>query len=143
MPSTTTRQDAIARTLAGNRSTGIEWTSATWNPWVGCSILSAGCSNCYAMTTAHRLEGFGQPAYQGTTRLVNDHPVWTGRVNRATTSAVRKPLTIRDPSLIFTCSMSDFFTADARDEWRLEALDIIRATPRHQYQVLTKRPELV
>ena len=29
--------------------TKIEWTDATWNPIVGCSVVSPGCTNCYAM----------------------------------------------------------------------------------------------
>jgi protein gp37 len=35
----------------------IEWTDATWNPVAGCSIISAGCTNCYAMEMARRLDG--------------------------------------------------------------------------------------
>ena len=34
--------------------TGIEWTDATWNPVVGCSLASPGCTNCYAMRDAAR-----------------------------------------------------------------------------------------
>ena len=37
--------------------TGIEWTDATWNPIVGCSVVSPGCTNCYAMGQAARIEG--------------------------------------------------------------------------------------
>jgi protein gp37 len=52
------------------------------------------------------------------------------------------PLKWKEPKLIFTCSWSDFFIAEA-DSWRTEAWDIIRATPHHSYQILTKRPERV
>jgi protein gp37 len=48
----------------------------------------------------------------------------------------------KEPKLIFTCSWSDFFIADA-DSWRPEAWDIIRSTQRHSYQILTKRPERI
>lgn len=37
--------------------TGIQWTDATWNPTRGCTLVSAGCQNCYAMTVAHRFNG--------------------------------------------------------------------------------------
>ena len=37
-------------------ATGIEWTDATWNPVVGCSVVSPGCTNCYAMKMAARIE---------------------------------------------------------------------------------------
>lgn len=48
----------------------IEWTGATWNPTVGCSLVSPGCTNCYAMKVAHRLERMTikNPKYAGTTR---------------------------------------------------------------------------
>lgn len=52
------------------------------------------------------------------------------------------PLSWKEPRLIFTCSWSDWFIKDA-DAWRLEAWEIIRRTPQHTYQILTKRPERV
>lgn len=123
-----------------NRSTGIEWTEHTWNPFVGCTIHTAGCTNCYAMRTALRLQEFGQPSYQGVVKVANGKAVWTGKMNRASDAQMRKPLKIKKPSLIFVNSMSDFFHEDAQDDWRLEALHVMFKTP-HQYQVLTKRPE--
>lgn len=32
----------------------IEWTDATWNPWRGCTKVSAGCANCYAEALSGR-----------------------------------------------------------------------------------------
>jgi protein gp37 len=125
-----------------NRSTGIEWTEHTWNPTVGCTIHTAGCTNCYAMRTAYRLQQFGIESYQGVAKMAGGQPVWTGRVNRATDAAFLKPFKIKKPSLIFVNSMSDFFHESVHDHWRLEALEIMRMTP-HQYQVLTKRPEAI
>lgn len=122
-------------------TTGIEWTDHTWNPFVGCSIVSAGCTNCYAMRLAARIESFGVDHYQGTTRKANGQAVWTGRVRLASERALAKPYTLRTPSMVFVNSMSDFFHEAARDEWRLRVIDIIAKTPEHQYQVLTKRPE--
>ena len=52
--------------MATNSS--IEWTEATWNPIVGCTVLSPGCTNCYAMRMAARLEAMGQAKYTGVTR---------------------------------------------------------------------------
>ncbi|WP_457155053.1 DUF5131 family protein, partial [Mesorhizobium sp. P5_C1] len=48
--------------------TSIEWTDATWNPVAGCTILTSGCTNCYAMRMAARLEAMGTEKYQGLTR---------------------------------------------------------------------------
>lgn len=123
-----------------NRSTGIEWTEHTWNPFVGCTIHSAGCTNCYAMRTAYRLQESGIASYRGTAAMANGSPVWTGQLHRASDEVMRKPLKIKQPSLIFVNSMSDFFHADALDEWRIEAMSVMARTP-HHYQILTKRPE--
>ena len=60
-------------------STKIEWTEATWNPIRGCSLVSDGCRNCYAMKQAHRQSGPGK-AYEGLTRLGAHGPVWNGKV---------------------------------------------------------------
>ena len=57
----------------------IEWTDETWNPVRGCSIVSKGCTNCYAMKQAHRFSGIGGP-YEGLTKLTAGGPVWTGQV---------------------------------------------------------------
>lgn len=102
----------------------IEWTDATWNPWSGCTKVSPGCQNCYA----ERL----------TERWGNDFSV----VRRASDKAFFAPLSYIRPRMIFTCSMSDFFHSRA-DEWRDNAWDVIRRTPRHVYQILTKRPERI
>ncbi len=124
-----------------NRTTGIEWTEHTWNPFAGCTIHTPGCTNCYAMRQAHRIEEMGTtPTYNGLTRIVNGKPIWTGRVNKATPVTMRKPFTVKEPSIFFVNSMSDFFHEAAKDEWRIEALGVMAATW-HQYQVLTKRPE--
>jgi protein gp37 len=126
-----------------NRGTNIEWTEWTWNPFVGCDIVSPGCRNCYAMRMAHRIASFPNPHYAGTTQQAKRGPVWTGKLSRNSDAAMRKPLGIRQPSLIFVNSMSDFWHPAAEDAWRAEALAIMRATPQHEYQVLTKRPELI
>jgi protein gp37 len=124
------------------RTTAIEWTHHTWNPFVGCAIVSAGCKNCYAMRQAYRLEhAFDFAAYRGTTVKVNGRPVWTGKVNRSSDAKMQEPLRKREPSLWFVNSMSDFWHEAADDRWRAEALEVMRASPQHVFQVLTKRPE--
>lgn len=126
-----------------DRTTGIEWTEHTWNPVVGCTLQSAGCTNCYAMRQAYRLEhAFRQKAYQGTTTKVNGNPVWTGKLNQGSAAARRKPHELGPPAIIFVNSMSDMFHPDMPDAWRDEAFGTMRDVPRHRYQVLTKRPDV-
>jgi len=124
-----------------SRTTGIEWTEHTWNPWAGCKIKSPGCKNCYAMRQAARIESFGNaPHYSGLTKKKAGRIIWTGEVHKATETTMRKPLTIKGSEMIFVCSMSDFFNSEVPDEWRLEAFRIMKRTD-HIYQILTKRPE--
>ena len=101
----------------------IEWTEATWNPWHGCQKVSPGCAHCYMYRDKAR---YGQDP---------------SKVVRGKTT-FHLPLRWKEPKLIFTCSWSDFFIKEA-DPWRPEAWDIIRSTPHHSYQILTKRPERV
>ena len=86
----------------------IEWTDATWNPVAGCSVLSAGCTNCYAMEMARRLEAMGVGKYGGLTRKAGRRTVWTGQV-REDREALSIPEKWRKPRKIFVNSMSDLF----------------------------------
>jgi protein gp37 len=98
----------------------IGWTQATWNPWYGCTKVSAGCDHCYM--------------FRDMLRYGRDPET----VTRSKTT-FRDPIKWKDSRLIFTCSWSDWFHIDA-DAWRDEAWQIIKDTPRHTYQILTKRP---
>ena len=60
--------------------TSIEWTDATWNPVAGCTVLSPGCTNCYAMRMAARLEAMSVQKYKGLTRRSGGRAVWTGKI---------------------------------------------------------------
>jgi len=103
-------------------NSAIEWTDATWNPWTGCHKVSAGCKNCYMFRDKAR---YGQ-----------DPNV----VVRSADKTFYAPLKWAEPKKIFTCSWSDFFIEES-DPWRDEAFAIMALTPRHTYQVLTKRPD--
>jgi len=64
------------------------------------------------------------------------------KVLRSAKATFRKPLTWKEPAMVFTCSWSDFFIEEA-DEWRKDAWEIIKATPHLTYQILTKRSERI
>lgn len=119
---------------------GIEWTDATWNPIAGCTILSPGCTNCYAMRMAARLQAMGQEKYAGVTRKSGKRAVWTGRVNLSEES-LKIPLKWKAPKRIFVNSMSDLFQEKVPADFILRVWEVMAATPQHQYQILTKRPE--
>src|SRR5580698_10252821 len=84
----------------------IEWTDATWNPVAGCTILSPGCTNSYAMRMAARLDAMGSEKYAKLTRRSGKRMVWTGRVH-LDRAALNAPIGWSKPRMVFVNSMSD------------------------------------
>jgi len=117
----------------------IEWTDATWNPVTGCSMASPGCTNCYAMRMAARLEAMRQENYRGTTRKSGPRYVWTGHVNLIE-SALDAPYRWKQPRRIFVNSMSDLFQEPVPAAFIRQVWKVMGDTPQHTYQILTKRP---
>ena len=120
--------------------TQIEWTDSTWNPVAGCSIISSGCKNFYAMEMARRLESMGVEKYSGLTRLKGKRTVWNGKITEDH-DALSIPYRWRKPRKIFVNSMSDLFHEKVSDDFILKVWNVMRETPHHNYQILTKRPE--
>jgi protein gp37 len=120
--------------------TSIEWTDATWNPVAGCTVLTAGCTNCYAMRMAARLEAMGTEKYRGLTRKSGKRAVWTGKITLDEKS-LNVPYSWSKPRKVFVNSMSDLFHPDVPIEFIARVWQVMKETPRHTYQILTKRPE--
>lgn len=122
--------------------TNIEWTEKTWNPIVGCSVTSAGCTHCYAMAMAGRIQAM-QPGghYEGTTQKVNGKTVWTGKVAEAPDHIWEQPLRRKKPTTYFVNSMGDLFHPNVPDAWIDRAFAVMALAPQHTFQVLTKHPE--
>jgi protein gp37 len=120
--------------------TSIEWTDATWNPVAGCSVLSPGCTNCYAMRMAARLEAMSVEKYSGLTRRSGGRSVWTGQI-RLDEESLHKPRSWSKPRRIFVNSMSDLFHEAVPADFVHRVWSVMRETPRHTYQILTKRPD--
>ncbi len=118
-------------------NTAIEWTDATWNPITGCSVVSPGCTNCYAMKLAGtRLKH--HPTRQGLTRDSKAGPVWTGEV-RFNEATLDQPLRWKRPRKIFVCAHGDLFHESVPDAWIDRIYAVMAVSYRHIYQVLTKR----
>jgi protein gp37 len=115
---------------------GIEWTEATWNPTTGCDRTSPGCDKCYALTLAKRLKAMGSSKYQ-----LDGDPRTSGPGFRMTLhpDALDIPRTWRMPRMIFVNSMSDLFHPDVPFEFIEQVFEVMASTPRHTYQILTKR----
>jgi len=113
------------------KKTKIEWTEATWNPSVGCSQISSGCKNCYAKAMAHRLKAMNIKGYENNFKF-------TLMKERLT-----QPLNVKKPTKFFVNSMSDIFHEEMPYSYLDEIFKIIKDTPQHTYQLLTKREKIM
>lgn len=110
-------------------TTGISWTSATWNPWQGCRHASEGCRNCYMFSDKVRYGQDPKDIHRSSDATFFVPLKWQREVDRGA-----RP----NASLVFTCSWSDWFIEEA-DAWRDEGWEVIRRCPDLIFQILTKR----
>jgi protein gp37 len=106
------------------QTSSIQWTDATWNVARGCTKVDEDCKFCYM--------------YRDSFDSTRFNPLNVIR----TKTVFNLPLKLKEPSKIFTSSLTDFFH-EAIDGYRGEAWDIIRRCPQHTFQILTKRPERI
>ena len=109
----------------------IEWTEETWNPTTGCTKVSAGCKNCYAEVMANRLRAIGTPGYDN------------GFEFSLIPERLEQPLHKKKGTKYFVNSMSDLFHEQMPIEFLNKIMDVIDNTPRHIYQILTKREDVM
>ncbi len=117
--------------------TKIEWADATVNAVNGCSVVSPGCANCYAM----RLAGTRMkhhPSRAGLTVDSKAGPVWNGEV-RLSETALLQPLAWKRPRRIFWNAHGDLFHDAVPDEWIDRVFAVCALTPQHTHMILTKR----
>ena len=113
------------------KTTKIEWTEKVWNPSIGCDKVSAGCKFCYAETFARRLKAMGVEDYKN------------GFAFKILPHRLEKPLKIKKPTKFFVNSMSDLFHEEMPFEYIDMIFDVIKNTPQHIYQILTKRDKIM
>lgn len=119
--------------------TKIEWADATWNIVTGCSVVSPGCTNCYAMRLAgQRMRGTASRG--GLTQPSKAGPVWTGEV-RFNEAWLDQPLKWKKPRRIFVCAHGDLFHEAVPDEWIDRVFAVMALAPQHTFLVLTKRAQ--
>ncbi|HAI68746.1 MAG TPA: hypothetical protein DCM38_04820 [Gammaproteobacteria bacterium] len=116
--------------------TKIEWVQnqdgtkgLTWNPTTGCTKISSGCKHCYAETMAKRLKMMSVKGYEKGFELVLHE------------QRLGQPLKRKKATTYFVNSMSDLFHENVPDDFIEKVFDIIRQTPQHTYQIVTKRSE--
>jgi protein gp37 len=109
----------------------IEWTTHTFNPWIGCTKVSPGCDHCYAEAMMdHR---YGRVQWGGD-RLRTSPANWKKplRWNADATNAIIKPT-------VFCASLADVFDNDVPPGWRRDLFELIDTTPNLLWLLLTKR----
>jgi len=143
-------------------NTEISWTDATFNPWLGCTKVSEGCSSCYAEALMdHRYHkvmwGPGNPRVRtgvknwNLPKRWNAKPFyectgcgWRGEKTKhgfeicATKDCFGmefKPARRR----VFCSSLADVFDNEVDPAWRADLFQLIRDTPNLDWLLLTKR----
>jgi protein gp37 len=101
--------------------------------------VSSGCTNCYAEIQAARATGPGQP-YEGLAETRADGAHWTGKM-MFVDKHLEDPLRWQKPRRIFVNSMSDLFHENVPDEWIDRIFAVMALSPKHTFQILTKRSE--
>lgn len=105
----------------------IEWTEQTWNPITGCTKVSPGCENCYAKVMSRRLQSMGVRGYENGFNI------------SIIEERLEQPLLRKKSTKYFVNSMSDLFHEGVPDSFLDKVFEIIKLTPNHIYQILTKR----
>lgn len=117
-------------------NTKIEWARHTFNPWIGCTKVSAGCTNCYAEEMMDKRYGKAKWGDAGS-RVVTSDLNWKLplRWDREAAAAGEK-------HRVFCASLADIF--EEREELipsRHRLMDLIYKTPNLIWLLLTKRSE--
>jgi len=105
--------------------TKIEWATDSWNPIVGCTKVSEGCTNCYAKAMNKRFKWV---------KDWNTPEFFPHKMKQITPK--------QKPKRIFVCSTSDLFHEDVDTDWQFQIFDKMITCPQHTFILLTKRPQL-
>lgn len=113
---------------------GISWTTHTWNPWMGCTKVSPACDGCYAEALMdkryNKVQWGNHPRQRTGAHTWNDPRRWQRRAEKEGS----RPF-------VFCASLADIFDNQVPVEWRADAFNVMRETPRLVYLLLTKRPQ--
>lgn len=123
--------------LTNMKESKIEWTTHTFNPWIGCTKVSPGCAHCYAetlMDTRYGRVKWGKGNPRSRTSVGN----WK-QPKRWDKEAAK----LGERHRVFCASLADVFDSEVANEWRDDLWKLIEATPNLDWLLLTKRPEVM
>ena len=113
-------------------TTGIAWTTSSWNPWVGCTEVSPGCDNCYARELDRRYQ-WGGGTHWGAGKPRHRTQNWRGPL------AWNKKAAATGQRWTVFPSLCDPFDNEVPEAWRADLFQLIAATPNLTWLLLTKR----
>ena len=116
----------------------IEWTDHTFSGWIGCTKVSEACDDCYAEEGDKRWHWTPQGWGPGKPRHRTSNENWKQPLKwdrEAAASGIR--------ARVFCASLSDVFDREVDPAWRSDLWDLIRQCPHLDWQLLTKRPQLI
>ena len=128
-----TMETNSAGSLRMGQATGIEWCDHTYNPWMGCTKVSPACDHCYA--EAQEDARYGRVEWGGPRRRTSE------ATRRAPSRWDREAAAAGERRRVFCMSLGDFWDNQVPDEWRIEALNVIRQCRSLDWLILTKRPQ--
>lgn len=116
-------------------NSNIEWTTHTFNPWIGCTKVSPACDHCYAEAWDKRFTGgdrWGPHAPRTRTKTWGNPVKW----NKQAEGATERPR-------VFCASLADVFDNHKTilPTWRRELWKLIQDAPNLDFLMLTKRPQ--
>ncbi len=129
-------------------TTGITWTDHTFNPWIGCTAVSAECDNCYAwdLSEFRGWAEWGRGKARHLTKTWPNPPKFNRKVERGDPFTSEWLPPVREGTrrrLVFCASLADVFDAEVPADYRQQLWQLIRKTPNLDWQLLTKRPNLI
>jgi protein gp37 len=131
--SRTTERNIVGKTT-------INWADYTFNPWHGCTEVSAGCVNCYAEALDRRhLHSEKEHWGKGLERQIMRDSIWEqphAWNRKALRDGAGRPR-------VFCASMADWADKEAPGGQREKLWNVIQQTPALDWLLLTKRPQNV